>query len=229
MTDKRWAEVDAYIGSRLVEEDRVLRLTQDAAKMAGLPPIAVSPAQGKFLYLTALQMQANRILEVGTLAGYSAIWMARALPAWGKLVTLEIDRKHAEVSRANIENAKLDKVVDVIEGPALQLLDRMEGPPFDLVFIDADKENNAAYFEHAYRMTRKGAIIIVDNVVRDGAVTDPNGSSQVQGVRKLFDLIRDEPRVSATVIQTVGEKGYDGFLMAVVLEAWTLPGAKTRG
>jgi len=226
MTDKRWTEVDAFIGSRIVEEDRALRMAQDAAKMAGLPAIAVSPAQGKFLYLTALQMQATRILEVGTLAGYSAIWMARALPAWGRLVTLEIDRTHAEVARANIENAKLDKIVEVRHGPALEILDRLEGPPFDLIFIDADKENNPAYFERAFRMSRKGSIIIVDNVVRDGAVTDPNGSPQVQGVRKLFDLVRDEPRVSATAIQTVGEKGYDGFLMAVVLEAWTMPASK---
>lgn len=226
MSGKLWSEVDAYISSRIVEEDRALRMAQDAAKTAGLPAIAVSPAQGKFLYLTALQMQANRILEVGTLAGYSAIWMARALPAWGRLVTLELDRVHAEVARANIDNAKLDKIVEVRQGKALDLLDRMEGPPFDMVFIDANKEDNPAYFEHAYRMCRKGSIIIVDNVVREGRVTDPDGNAQVQGVRRLFDLIRDEPRVSATAIQTVGEKGYDGFLMAVVLEAWTLPAAK---
>jgi predicted O-methyltransferase YrrM len=226
MSGKLWSEVDAYISSRIVEEDRALRMAQDAAKTAGLPAIAVSPAQGKFLYLTALQMQANRILEVGTLAGYSAIWMARALPTWGRLVTLELDRVHAEVARANIDNAKLDKIVEVRQGKALDLLDRMEGPPFDMVFIDANKEDNPAYFEHAYRMCRKGSIIIVDNVVREGRVTDPDGNAQVQGVRRLFDLIRDEPRVSATAIQTVGEKGYDGFLMAVVLEAWTLPAAK---
>jgi predicted O-methyltransferase YrrM len=215
MSEKTWRDVDDYIVERVVHPDEALRRCQRAAKAAGLPHIAVSAAQGKMLSLLARSIGAKRILEVGTLGGYSAIWMAQALPADGQLVSLEIDPKHAKVARGSIEAAGLEKLVEIRVGAALDLLPNVEGP-LDFSFIDADKENNAAYFEHALRMSRTGAIIIVDNVVRDGAVIDPNGNSMVQGVRRLFDVLAKDGRVSATAIQTVGDKGYDGFLMAVV-------------
>lgn len=216
MTDKTWKDVDAYLEDRLVGEDAVLAAALKDSASAGLPPIAVSAAQGKQLHLTALAIGAKRILEVGTLGGYSTIWMARALPADGELISLEIDPKHAAVARANVDRAKPSAKVEIIVGKAIDTLKTLKGP-FDLAFIDADKESNADYFSEALRLSRKGSVIIVDNVVRNGAVTDPNGNSMVQGVRRLFDLIAKEKRVSATAIQTVGVKGYDGFLTAVVL------------
>lgn len=215
MNEKTWRAVDDYIVERVAHVDDALKRCQREAKAAGLPHIAVSAAQGKMLHLMAKSIGAKRILEVGTLGGYSAIWMARALPASGKLVSLEIDPKHAKVAKGNVEAAGLGALVEIRVGAALDLLPSVEGP-FDFSFIDADKENNAAYFEHALRLSRKGAIIIVDNVVRDGAVIDPNGNSMVQGVRRLFDALARDERISATAIQTVGDKGYDGFLMAVV-------------
>jgi len=211
-----WRKVDAYIGEKLVHEDDALRLALEHSKASGLPPIAVSAAQGKQLYLTALSIRAQRILEVGALGGYSAIWLARALPADGKLVTLEIDPKHADVARANLARAGLAAKVELHVGPAIESLPKLQGP-FDLVFIDADKQSNADYFAHALRLSRKGSVIIIDNVVRDGAVIDARGNEMVQGVRRAFDVIAKEPRVAATAIQTVGDKGYDGYLMAVVL------------
>jgi predicted O-methyltransferase YrrM len=216
MSETVWRDVDSYIEDRMVGEDEVLTAALEDSAAAGLPAIAVSPAQGKQLYLMALSIGARRILEVGTLGGYSTIWMARALPADGQLVSLEIDPKHAAVARANIARAMPAAKVDVIVGKAIDSLRGLKGP-FDLVFIDADKESNADYFAEALRMSRKGSVIIVDNVVRGGAVIDPNGNSMVQGVRRLFDMIANEKRVSATAVQTVGVKGYDGFLMAVVL------------
>ena len=216
MSETVWRDVDSYIEDRMVGEDEALTAALEDSAAAGLPAIAVSPAQGKQLYLMALSIGAKRILEVGTLGGYSTIWMARALPADGQLVSLEIDPKHAAVARANIARAMPAAKVDVIVGKAIDSLRGLKGP-FDLVFIDADKESNADYFAEALRMSRKGSIIIVDNVVRGGAVIDPNGNSMVQGVRRLFDMIANEKRVSATAVQTVGVKGYDGFLMAVVL------------
>jgi predicted O-methyltransferase YrrM len=216
MSDPAWRDVDSYIEDRLVSEDDALAAALKDSASAGLPSIAVSAAQGKQLYLTALSIGAKRILEVGTLGGYSTIWMARALPADGELISLEIDPKHAAVARANVARAKSAAKVEVITGKAIDSLKTLKGP-FDLAFIDADKESNADYFAEALRMSRKGAIIIVDNVVRGGAVTDPNGNSMVQGVRRLFDMLAKEKRVSATAVQTVGSKGYDGFLMAVVL------------
>lgn len=216
MTDKSWIEVDAYIQEKLVREDEALFVATEASASAGLPPIAVSPAQGKQLHLTALAMGARRILEVGTLGGYSTIWLARALPADGELISLEIDPGHAKVARANIARARLAARVEVKVGPAIDTLRQLQGP-FDLSFIDADKESNAEYFTEALRMSHKGSVIVVDNVVRGGAVTDRNANSQVQGVRRLFDMIANEPRVAASAIQTVGAKGYDGFLTAVVL------------
>jgi predicted O-methyltransferase YrrM len=216
MSETVWRDVDSYIEDRMVGEDEVLTAALEDSAAAGLPAIAVSPAQGKQLYLMALSIGARRILEVGTLGGYSTIWMGRALPADGQLVSLEIDPKHAAVARANIARAMPAAKVDVIVGKAIDSLRGLKGP-FDLVFIDADKESNADYFAEALRMSRKGSVIIVDNVVRGGAVIDPNGNSMVQGVRRLFDMIANEKRVSATAVQTVGVKGYDGFLMAVVL------------
>jgi predicted O-methyltransferase YrrM len=216
MIDKVWSDVDAYIEDHLVGDDPALAAALKDSTVAGLPAIAVSPAQGKQLYLMALSIGAKRILEVGTLGGYSTIWMARALPAGGELISLEIDPKHAAVARTNIARAKPTAKVDVIVGKAIDSLKGLTGP-FDLVFIDADKESNADYFAEALRMSRQGSIIIVDNVARGGAVIDPNGNSMVQGVRRLFDMVSKEKRISATAIQTVGAKGYDGFLMAVVL------------
>jgi predicted O-methyltransferase YrrM len=216
MSDKVWRDVDSYIEDRLVAEDGALSAALKDAAAAGLPAIAVSPAQGKQLHLMALSVGARRILEVGTLGGYSTIWMARALPADGELISLEIDPKHAAVARANIARARPAAKVEIITGRAIDTLKTLKGP-FDLAFIDADKESNADYFAEALRMSRKGSVIIVDNVVRGGAVTDPNGNSMVQGVRRLFDMLAREKRISATAIQTVGVKGYDGFLMAVVL------------
>lgn len=216
MSDKIWRDVDAYIESKLVGEDEALTAALNDSAAAGLPAIAVSPAQGKQLHLMALSIGAKRILEVGALGGYSTIWMARALPASGELISLEINPKHAAVARANIARAKPAAKVEVITGKAIDTLQMLKGP-FDLAFIDADKESNADYFAEALRLSRKGSIIIVDNVVRGGAVIDPNGNSMAQGVRRLLDMLATERRVSATAIQTVGVKGYDGFLMAVVL------------
>jgi predicted O-methyltransferase YrrM len=211
-----WASVDAYIEEKLVAEDEALKVAIRESAKAGLPSAAVSASQGKLLYLMGLSIGAKRILEIGALGGYSAIWLARALPKGGELVSLEVDPKHAEVARANIARAKLGAKVEVITGRAIETLPALKAP-FDLVFIDADKESNAEYFVHALRLSRKGSVIIVDNVVRGGAVADPNGDAQVQGVRRLFEIITADPRVSATAVQTVGVKGYDGFLMAVVL------------
>jgi predicted O-methyltransferase YrrM len=215
MSDRTWSDVDAYIEDRLVAEDAALSAAIRESAAAGLPAIAVSAAHGKLLHMLALSIGAKRILEVGTLGGYSAIWMARALPADGRLISLEIDPRNAEVASRNILRAGLGEKVEIKVGPAISQLPSLEGP-FDLSFIDADKESNADYFDHAVRLSRKGAVIIVDNVVRNGAVTDPGGNAQVQGVRRMMDAINRETRVEATAVQTVGNKGYDGFLMAVV-------------
>ncbi len=215
MTEKTWTRVDAWIGERLGTLDDALTECLDASAVAGLPAIAVSAAHGKMLHLIAKSIGARRILEIGALGGFSAIWMARALPADGRIVSLEIDARNANVARASLERAGVSEKVDIRIGAALDLLPTLEGP-FDMTFIDADKENNAAYFDHAVRLSRPGAVIIVDNVVRDGRVLDSPGNSQVQGVRAMMDAIHTDKRVSATAVQTVGEKGYDGFLMAVV-------------
>ena len=215
MSETAWRDVDRYFDDTIVHGDDVLKQALRDSKDAGLPPIAVSATQGKQLYLMALAIGAKRILEVGALGGYSTIWMARALPKDGQLISLEIDPRHAAVARANLVRAGLAGQVEILEGRALDLLDTLQGP-FDLTFIDADKENNAGYFAHALRLSRKGSVIIVDNVVREGRVIDANGPSQVQGVRRMIAALSAEKRISATAIQTVGEKGYDGYLMAVV-------------
>jgi predicted O-methyltransferase YrrM len=215
MSEELWAEVDRYITTKLVGYDAVLEATLDATAASGLPAIHVSAPQGKQLHLLARMMDARAILEIGTLAGYSAIWMARALPAGGRLVTLEVDPKHAEVARANIVRAGLTGRAEVIVGPALDTLPKLKGP-FDLFFIDADKASIPEYFEWAVKLSRPGSVIIVDNVVRNGAVIDKDGDASVQGVRRLNDILSRDKRVSATTIQTVGGKGYDGFTLALV-------------
>ena len=214
---KIWDDVDRYISETLVQPDAALQAALTAADQAGLPPISVSPAHGKLLFLLARAVGAKRILEIGTLAGYSAIWLARALPPGGQLITLEAVEKHATVARKNIERAGLSAMVDVRVGQALDTLPGLAGP-FDLTFIDADKQNNAEYFRQALKLSRPGSLIIVDNVVRDGAVIDAHSrNAAVLGVRRLYELFAKEPRGAATAIQTVGVKGYDGFAIAQVL------------
>lgn len=220
MSQTIWKQVDDYVNAHLVGADPILDAVQAAGTKAGLPDIAVSPSQGKLLYLLARIHGAKRILEVGTLGGYSTIWLARALPPEGSLITLEANPKHAEVAKSNIAHAGFAKIVDVRLGMAIDTLPALEAQgraPFDLVFIDADKASTPDYFTWALRLSRPGAVIIVDNVIRDGAIidgdsTDPN----IQGVRRFNDMLAAEPRVTATTIQTVGSKGYDGFTLAVV-------------
>jgi predicted O-methyltransferase YrrM len=215
-----WPAVDAYISDRLLGEDRPLTDALAANAAAGLPAIDVSPAQGKFLHLLARAVGARRILEVGTLGGYSTIWLARALPAGGALITLEIEPRHAEVARGNLDRAGVGDTVDVRVGPALDTLAALKAAKdldFDFVFIDADKENNANYVAAALDLARAGALIVVDNVIREGRVLDATSEdSMVQGTRQLFDMLADEPRLESTAIQTVGVKKWDGFVIAVV-------------
>lgn len=221
MNPERWAAVDRYLDDLLVRPDAALLAAAEACVAAGLPPISVTPAQGKLLYLLALVQQARSILEIGTLGGYSTLWLARALPPGGRVVTLEIDPRHAEVARANFSRAGLAGIIDLRLGPALNTLPQLaaEGSgPFDLVFVDADKPSNPDYFAWAMKLTRPGSVIVVDNVVRKGAVVDADSTDpNVQGVRRMNELVAADPRVSATTIQTVGGKGYDGFLLARVM------------
>jgi len=216
MTQDLWSAVDRYFAGSLLSADAALEAALEASTAAGLPAIAVSPLQGKLLMQLAQIQGARRILEIGTLGGYSAIWLGRALPNDGRLVTLEISAKHAEVARANLARADLAERVEVLVGPALQTLPSLqEREPFDLTFIDADKPSNADYFSWAMKLSRKGSIIVVDNVVRSGAVADATSQDpNVLGVHRLNELIAREPRVDATAIQTVGSKGYDGFILA---------------
>jgi predicted O-methyltransferase YrrM len=220
MTQEQWTEVDSYITGLLVPPDAALEAALQATADAGMPPANVAPNQGQLLHILALSIGARNILEIGTLAGYSTIWLARALPVGGRLITLEANPKHAQVAGANIARANLAEVVDVRVGAALDTLPQLaaEGrAPFDLVFIDADKVNTPAYFEWALKLTRRGSLIIADNVVRNGAVIDASSSDiSVQGVRRFNAVLAAEPRVTATAIQTVGIKGYDGFAIAVV-------------
>jgi predicted O-methyltransferase YrrM len=220
MSKKLWTSVDRYITGMLVPPDPVLEAALKAADKAGLPQIAISPNEGKFLHLLARSIGARNILEMGTLAGYSTIWLARALPEGGRLITLEFDPKHAEVARANIAHAGLADVVDLRVGAAIDSLPEiaLEGlAPFDLVFIDADKRNNPEYFAWALKLSHPGSLIIVDNVVREGAVIDASSSDEnIQGIRRLNEMLAAEPRVIATALQTVGAKGHDGFAIALV-------------
>jgi predicted O-methyltransferase YrrM len=220
MTQRTWTSVDRYLDDLLVGRDTVLEAALQASVDAGLPAIAVSPTQGKLLNLLARVRGARTILEIGTLGGYSTIWLARALPADGHLVTLEMDPKHAEVARANIGRAGLTARVEVRLGRALDTLQQLgsgNAGPFDMIFIDADKPSLPEYFLWALRLSRPGTLIAIDNVVREGAVIDSTSrDASVQGVRRLNELMASEPRVSATAIQTVGAKGYDGFALALV-------------
>jgi predicted O-methyltransferase YrrM len=220
MSEDLWTAVDRYITDLLVPPDPALDAALAASDAAGLPRIAVSPNQGKLLNLLARLVGARNILEIGTLGGYSTIWLARALAGGGRLITLEADQKHAEVARANFARADLGHVIELRLGRALDTLPQIanEGlKPFDLVFIDADKENIPDYFSWSLKLARPGGLIIVDNVVRNGAVIDEASTdSMVQGVRAFNKLLANELRVSATEIQTVGSKGYDGFAMALV-------------
>src|SRR5579862_5680105 len=215
-----WSAVDDYVTRLLVKPDPALEDAEDATTRAGLPPIAVSPPQGKLLALLAQIGRARRILEMGTLGGYSTIWMARALPPGGRLISLELDPRHAEVAAANLAAAGVDKVAEVRVGPALEALPKLaeEGlGPFDLIFIDADKANIPAYTDWSIRLSRPGSVIVVDNVVRNGALLDDSEQKpDVVGVRRLHEALSSDRRVSATTIQTVGAKGYDGFTLAVV-------------
>jgi predicted O-methyltransferase YrrM len=220
MSQQQWTAIDDYITGALVEPDEALDAALAASTVAGLPAIAVSPALGKLLNLLARLANARRILEFGTLGGYSTIWLARALPPGGRLITLERVQKHAEVARANIARAGLADLVDVRVGEALDTVSRLAkelADPFDLVFIDADKPHNADYFAWSVSLTRPGGVIIVDNVVRGGDVLDAHSTDpNVQGVRRLNEVMAADPLVSATTIQTVGAKGYDGFAIAIV-------------
>ncbi len=216
MSESLWSAVDQFICDSLIPADPVLEGVLEASHRAGLPAIAVSPPQGKMLHLLARLIGARRILEIGTLGGYSTVWMARALPAGGKLVTLEVDAKHAQVALANFAKAGLRDVVELKQGPALESLPGLSGP-FDMAFIDADKANIPQYFEWALKLSRPGALIVVDNVVREGRLADPKETDpNVKGVRRLHEMLAKETRVSATSIQTVGSKGHDGFTLALV-------------
>ncbi|MGW8632331.1 O-methyltransferase [Streptomyces sp. NPDC055793] len=216
-----WEDVDAYFSSHLTPDDPALEAALRESEAAGLPPVNVTATQGKLLQLLAQIQGARTILEIGTLGGYSTIWMARALPADGRLVTLEYSARHAEVATRNLARAGLEALVDVRVGPALESLPKLadENPaPFDLVFIDADKGNNPHYLEWALKLTSTGSLVVIDNVVREGRVADPDDTADdVRGTRAAVELIGAHPRLSGTAIQTVGGKGYDGFALARVL------------
>ena len=221
MAKRHWTPIDRYLTDLLVAPDPALDEALAASAEAGLPPINVSPNQGKLLHLLAQAVNARRILEIGTLGGYSAIWLTRALPPGGQLVTLEADPRHAEIARANLRRAGLTEFAEVRVGRALETLPELAaegGDPFDFAFIDADKEHTTDYFDWAVRLSRPGGLIVVDNVVRGGAVVDAaRDDADVRGVRRFLEGLAAEPRVTATAIQTVGSKGHDGFAIARVL------------
>ena len=220
MDKQLWTAVDQYTTELLLPPDPVLDAALAASEAAGLPSISVSPSQGKLLMLLAQMVGASRILEIGTLGGYSSIWLARALGTAGRMITLEADAKHAEVARGNIARAGFASVIDVRLGDArvsIQQLEAEGAGPFDLIFIDADKQSIPHYLEWSLKLTRPGSLIIIDNVVRDGALIDSKSTDpSVRGVRRMHEMLSAEPRVSATTIQTVGSKGYDGFTLALV-------------
>jgi predicted O-methyltransferase YrrM len=210
------ADVDEFLDSTVVGDDPVLSAAREASDAAGLPQIAVSTQQGKFLSLLAGAIKARRILEIGTLGGFSTIWLARGAGPDGRVVTLEYEPKHAEVARANIDRAGVGDRVEVVVGPALETLPTLTEGPFDLVFIDADKENNAGYLEWAVKLTHPGSVVVVDNVIRDGAILSPDGDAVVQGTRRALELMGENPRLDTAVLQTVGAKHWDGFAFALV-------------
>jgi predicted O-methyltransferase YrrM len=220
MAEDQWTEVDRYFSERLLPTDPILESALETSMRAGLPAISVSPNQGKLLQMLAQIVGARRILEIGTLGGYSTIWLARGLRPGGHLSTLEMDPDHAGIAQVNISRAGLQDVVKVWIGNALETIPQVaaeRGGPFDMIFIDADKQNIPAYFEWALKLSRPGTLIIVDNVVRDGAVIDAESTDpSVQGVRRFIELLATESTASGTAIQTVGLKGYDGFAIVLV-------------
>ena len=215
-----WNEVDLYMNDKLIQPDPILDEVLKANQEAELPAIDVSPSQGKFLHLLASLKGAKRILEIGTLGGYSTIWLARALPKDGQLITLELSAHHAEVARANLKRAGVSHLVEVIVGPGLDTLAVLKDrgtDPFDLIFIDADKPNNPNYLKWALELSKRGSLIICDNVVRQGHVVNSESEDEnVKGIRQFMNALAQEKRISATAIQTVGSKGYDGFILGIV-------------
>ncbi|ANF46216.1 MULTISPECIES: O-methyltransferase [Priestia] len=215
-----WNEVDLYMNDKLIQPDPILDEVLKANQEAELPAIDVSPSQGKFLHLLASLKGAKRILEIGTLGGYSTIWLARALPKDGQLITLELSAHHAEVARANLKRAGVSHLVEVIVGPGLDTLAVLKDrgtDPFDLIFIDADKPNNPNYLKWALELSKRGSLIICDNVVRQGHVVNSESEDEnVKGIRQFMNALAQEKRISATAIQTVGSKGYDGFIVGIV-------------
>ena len=219
MSEETWSAVDALFEERLIGSQPALEAAIRASVAADLPPIQVSASQGKLLQILALTQSATRILEIGTLGGYSALWLVGALPPGGQLVTLEVEPRHAAVARANFAQAGVAKQIELHLGPALETLTRLRSQnvaPFDLIFIDADKPNNLHYVQAALDLSRPGTLIVVDNVVRRGAIVAKQRDAGAEGVRRMTDWIAKEPRLRATAIQTVGSKGYDGFLVARV-------------
>jgi predicted O-methyltransferase YrrM len=220
MSEKLWSDVDTYIVEKLLPADPVMIEVLAANRKGGLPAIDVSAAQGRFLELLVRITGARKILEIGTLGGYSTIWMARGMPADGRILTLEYSKMHALVARGNFQKADLADRIELRIGAALDTLPGVEADglgPFDLIFIDADKPNNPNYLEWAVKLSRKGTVIVLDNVVRDGAIVDVDGADpSITGTRKAFDFLGTHPRLKATALQTVGAKGYDGFAIAVV-------------
>src|SRR4051812_8800095 len=222
MAQDLWTAVDNYIADLFIQQDFALQAALDSSKAAGLPTINVSPAQGKLLHLLARVQGARKILELGTLGGYSTIWLARALPPDGRLISLEVDPKRAEIARANIARAELANMVEIKVGRAADSLQKLslEGRgPFDLIFIDADKPSYAEYLQWSLKLSRPGTLILADNVIRKGAVADPASTDEnVRGIRKFNGVLAAETRVTTSVIQTVGSKGYDGLSLILVME-----------
>lgn len=220
MTQSSFEQIDHYIATLLAPDDPVLAATEKSIIAAGMPVISVSANQGKFLHLLALLCRANKILELGTLGGYSTIWMARTLPEGGKLTTIELEPDYAEVARKNIALAGLSDKVDIRIGKGLEVLPQLEAEgagPFDMIFIDADKPPYVEYFQHALRLSRPGTLIVADNVIREGKVLDPDSPDEmVKGVQRFNEMLAAEPRVTATILQTVGVKEWDGMALAVV-------------
>ncbi len=221
MSEDLYTAVDTYLTQTLIASDPIMDAALKSHADAGLPAINVTPTLGKFLHLQARAIRATRILEIGTLGGYSTIWLARALPPTGKLVTLEYDPKHAEVARKNFQHANLASQIEIMVGAALDSLPKLAArnlPPFDLIFIDADKKNNPHYFQWAMKLSHPGSVIIVDNVVRDGAVVNAQSDDpDIRGIRQFLSDLASDPRVSATALQTIDAKGHDGFALALVL------------
>lgn len=218
---ENWRRVDDYLAATLLDDDPALTAARSDSLAAGLPAIEVTPLAGKLLHLLARMTRARRVLEVGTLGGYSTIWLARGIPSDGRVVTLELEQRHADVARANLERAGVSEQVEIVVGRAADTLPRIAergDEPFDLVFIDADKESNTIYLDWAIRLGHPGTVIVVDNVGRAGDVADPGSDdSMVIGTQRALELLGNDPRVDATALQTVGAKGWDGLAVAIVL------------